>query len=188
MSTIVDDLTTGIAARLRQERMARGWSLDELAERAAVSKAMISKIERAESSPTAALLGRLSGAFGITLSAFLAEAEAPRRGAVRAADQPVWRDPATGYVRRQVAASPNIPIEMTEVELPPGAAVSFPAASYTFIAQIMWVLAGRLTFVEGTVAHDLGPCDCLELGPPTDCTFRNDGAEPCRYLVVVMRR
>lgn len=168
--------------------MARGWSLDELAERAAVSKAMISKIERAESSPTAALLGRLSGAFGITLSAFLAEAETPRRGPVRAADQPVWRDPATGYVRRQVAASPNIPIEMTEVELPPGAAVSFPAASYAFIVQIMWVLAGRLTFVEGDVTHDLGPGDCLELGPPTDCAFRNDGAEPCRYLVVVMRR
>src|SRR5581483_9617489 len=94
-----------IAARVRGERTARRWSLDDLAERSQVSKAMISKIERAESSPTAALLGRLSGAYGITLSALLADTQEERRGPVRRADQPVWRDPATGYVRRQVSAS-----------------------------------------------------------------------------------
>ena len=61
----------------------------------------------------------------------------------------MWRDPATGYLRRQVSASANIPIELTEVDLPAGAAVSFPASSYAFISQVIWVLAGRLTFVEG---------------------------------------
>src|SRR5690242_8416024 len=131
MSTLLDDITLKIASRIRGERTARRWSLDELSERSQVSKAMISKIERAEASPTAALLGRLSGAYGITLSAFFADTEASR-GPVRAADQPVWRDPATGYIRRQVAASPTIPVELTEVELPPGAKVSFPAASYSF--------------------------------------------------------
>src|SRR5436305_4637468 len=117
MSTIVDAVDSTIAARVRGERTARRWSLDDLAERAAVSKAMISKIERAEVSPTAALLGRLSAAFGLTLSALLAESEQPTRGPLRAADQPIWRDPATGYLRRQVAASPRIPLELTEVDL-----------------------------------------------------------------------
>src|SRR3954470_13094440 len=154
MSTIVEQLDTAIAARIRGERAARRWSLEDLADRSGVSRAMISKIERAEASPTAALLGRLSGAFGITLSAFFAD-DRPRRGATRRADQPVWRDPATGYVRRQVAASPAIPVEMTEVELPPGAAVSFPAASYSFVSQIIWVLDGRLSFFEGRITHDL---------------------------------
>ena len=100
MSTIVDHIDSTIAARVRGERAARRWSLDDLAERASVSKAMISKIERAEASPTAALLGRLSGAYGLTLSTLLADAEAQRHGPARRADQPVWRDPATGYVRR----------------------------------------------------------------------------------------
>src|ERR1043166_8799472 len=126
MSIVVDDVDTTIAARIRGERASRRWSLDDLAERAGVSKAMISKIERGETSPTAALLGRLSAAFGITLSAFFA-GTAPHRGPARRTEQPVWRDPATGYIRRQVAASPTIPVEMTEVELPSGAAVSFPA-------------------------------------------------------------
>src|SRR2546423_15051169 len=107
MSTIVDTIDSTIAARVRGERAARRWSLDELAERAAVSKGMISKIERAEVSPTAALLGRLSGAFGLTPSALLAEAEPPRRGPHRAAERPVWRAPATGYLRRHVSPSPQ---------------------------------------------------------------------------------
>ena len=107
LSTLIDDITLKIAARIRGERTARRWSLDDLAERSQVSKAMISKIERAEASPTAALLGRLSGAYGITLSALLAESEIRIRGPVRRADQAVWRDPATGYVRRQVSASAN---------------------------------------------------------------------------------
>jgi len=187
VSTLIDAITLKIAARIRGERTARRWSLDDLAERASVSKAMISKIERAEASPTAALLGRLSGAYGLTLSALLAEGE-PQRGPVRAANQPVWRDPATGYIRRQVSASANMPVELIEVDLPAGATVSFPAASYAFISQVIWVLGGRLTFVEGEMTHDLGPGDSLELGPPADCTFRNDGAAACRYLVVVLRR
>jgi transcriptional regulator with XRE-family HTH domain len=188
MSTLIDDITLKIAARIRGERTARRWSLDDLAERASVSKAMISKIERAEASPTAALLGRLSGAYGLTLSALLAESETPHRGPVRAAGQPVWRDPATGYVRRQVHASTTSPIELTEVDLPSGASVSFPAASYRQMSHVVWVLAGRLTFVEGDVTHDLGPGDSLEFGPPADCAYRNDGGAPCRYLVVLVRR
>src|ERR1041385_7499070 len=108
MSTIVDHaadaINLKIAARVRGERASRRWSLDELAERSQVSKAMISRIERGEVSPTAALLGRLSGAFGITLSALLADHE-QHRGPVSRAEQPVWRDPASGYVRRQVSAS-----------------------------------------------------------------------------------
>lgn len=188
MSTLIDDITLKIAARIRGERTARRWSLDDLAERSQVSKAMISKIERAEASPTASLLGRLSGAYGITLSALLAESEAPRRGPVRCADQPVWRDPATGYIRRQVSASANIPVELTEVDLPAGASVAFPASSYAFISQVIWVLAGRLTFVEEEDAHDIGPGDSFELGSPVDRTFRNDSDAPCRYLVVVLRR
>ena len=188
MSTLIDDITLKIAARIRGERTARRWSLDDLSERASVSKAMISKIERAEASPTAALLGRLSSAYGITLSALLAEDALSRRGPVRAATQAIWRDPATGYIRRQIAASTTSPIELTQVDLPAGASVSFPAASYHRMSHVIWVLSGRLTFVEGDVTHDLAPGDSLEFGPPADCTYRNDCDTACRYLVVLVRR
>ena len=188
MSTIVNDPTQPLADRIAIEREARGWSLAELADRSGVSKAMISKIERGEASPTATLLGRLSGAFGLTLSALLARAEHGGSRLVRAAEQPQWRDPASGYLRRQVSPRSDLPLELIRVELPVGATVSFPASLYTFIRQMMWVLKGKLTFIEGETVHDMESGDCLLLGPPTDCTFKTRGREPCIYLVVVMRR
>ncbi len=188
MSTTVNDPTTSLAQRIGIEREARGWSQGELADRSGVSKAMISKIERGEASPTAALLGRLSGAFGLTLSTLLARAEDSAGRLMRAADQPQWRDPATGYIRRQVSPRSDVPIELVKVELPAGASVSMPASSYTFIRQLMWVLKGKLTFIEGDTVHEMETGDCLLLGPPADCTFKTRGREPCTYLVVVMRQ
>jgi transcriptional regulator with XRE-family HTH domain len=61
------------------------------------ARAMIGKIERGEVQPTAALLGRLSAALGMTLSELVARAEGDDRRLVRAADQPTWTDPGTGY-------------------------------------------------------------------------------------------
>jgi transcriptional regulator with XRE-family HTH domain len=188
VSNIVDDPTPRIAARIREEREAHDWSLADLAERSGVSRAMISKIERSEASPTAALLGRLSGAFGLTLSSLLARAELRSGRVLRAADQPQWRDPETGYVRRHVSPVSEMPVEMIQVELPAGAAVTFPASAYVFLRHLIWVLKGRLTFIEGDITHDLGPGDCIALGSPAECTYESPGPKPCSYLVIVMRQ
>jgi len=190
MSTIVNkqaDPTEPLAARIALEREARGWSLADLAERSGVSKAMISKIERGEASPTATLLGRLSGAFGLTLSTLLARAEHASGRLLRAADQPRWQDPETGYVRRQVSPQSDLPLDLVRVELPAGARASFPASSYTFNRHWIWVLKGKLNFHEGDTVHQMEPGDCLLLGAPTECTYETRGREACTYLVVVMR-
>ncbi|HEY8015460.1 MAG TPA: helix-turn-helix transcriptional regulator, partial [Dongiaceae bacterium] len=125
-----------LALRIRAERESRGWSLEELAGRSAVSRAMISRVERGESSPTAALLGRLSGAFGLSLSRLLARAESVEGGRLaRAADQSLWRDPATGFLRRALTPTGESgipPLELVESALPPGAEIAYPAAAYAF--------------------------------------------------------
>jgi transcriptional regulator with XRE-family HTH domain len=189
MSTISsDDPTPRIAERVHEERRQRDWSLDDLAKRARVSKAMLSKLERGESSPTAALLGRICGAFGITMSSLLISADEQSGRLTRRAEQPIWRDPQSQYVRRHVSPRSDLPIELVEVELPPKAQVTFPASAYARIRQVVWVLEGRLEFVEGAVIHRLEIGDCLELGTPTSCVFRNPGRSVCRYLVVVVAR
>ena len=101
MSTILDELTDKVAARVRIEREARNWSLADVAAHSGVSRAMISKIERGESSPTTTVLGRLCGAFGLTLSTFLTRAEGHAGRLIRAAEQPSWADPATPAPRGQ---------------------------------------------------------------------------------------
>lgn len=182
MSNIADN---GIGERIRRERLARNWSLADLAGKSNVSKAMISKIERGETSPTAALLGRISGAFELTLSVLLARAEERAGRLQRAGNQPTWRDPETGYVRTQVSPVSGVPLELVRVELPPGASVTYPAASYVFIQQAIWMLSGHLIFLEGDTIHNMETGDCLVLGPPQRCTFRNGSNDPCSYLVVI---
>ena len=193
--------------RLRGARRARGWPIERLAAASGVSRAMISKIERGESSPTAVLLGKLSAALELSVSELLAPAAtgspaagpadggpgtgpaglAARGGVVRrAADTPQWRDPDTGYLRRQVS-TPRFPAAVTEVTLPPGARVPYPAGAYAFIAQLVWVLSGRLTLTDGPAVHALAEGDTFELGEPRQREFRNDGAADCRYLVIVTR-
>src|SRR5580692_5698392 len=102
MTTLVDESSTRIAHRVRLERDMRGWSLAELAERSGVSKATISKIEREEVSPTAVILVRLAAAFDLTFAGLLLRAEGMGQRLSRAPEQPLWRDPETGYLRRQV--------------------------------------------------------------------------------------
>jgi transcriptional regulator with XRE-family HTH domain len=198
MSTMMDEaapLDALIARRIRREREARGWSIAELAAASGVSRAMISKVERAEASPTAALLGRLSGAFHLTVSTLLARAEADADGAprriARAAAQPVWTDPATGYRRRAVSPPGSEP-ELVEVELPPGARVAYTAASVAFLrGQVVRVLAGRLVIEEGATETALGAGDSLafDLVAPKGHAFRNpSGSRACRYLVALTRR
>ena len=181
------DIDASIGARIRIERQARDWSLAELARRAGVSRAMIHKVEHGHSSPTANLLGKLSGAFGLSISALLARAEQGQGRLLRRQDQPVWTDPATGYLRQQVSARTDLPLDLVQITLPPGQQVPMPAAAYAFVRHLIWVLEGALTFIEGQTRHDLAQGDCLELGPPVDCIFRNDGPAPCRYAVVLLR-
>jgi len=186
MDIIVDDTAALLAQRIRLERDLRNWSLADLAERSGVSKAMISKIEREEVSPTAAILGRLAAAFEMTLAALLLKAEGiPRLS--RAAVQKTWRDPATGYVRKQVFSRPDHPLELVEVELPPGQKVSFPAWSYAHIRQIVWVRKGQLVITEGDTRNELHPGDCLGFGPPSAVSFINESRNPCSYVVAVAR-
>lgn len=170
------------------ERGARGWAVAELAERSGVSRAMISKIERGEVKPTASLLARLSAAFGLPLSLLLARVEGAPSRLMRAASQSWWTDPETRYRRRAISPPGDRQLQLTEVALPPRARVTFPAAAYTFIHQQIWVLDGRLTFREGSDAHELAAGDCLTLGPPAECTFENLTRRTCRYIVAVARR
>jgi transcriptional regulator with XRE-family HTH domain len=188
MSIVVDEAGGQIARRVRLERETRGWSLAELAEQSGVSKATISKIEREEVSPTAVILVRLAGAFDLTLAGLLLRAEGGGERLSRAKDQATWRDPATGYVRRQVFSRPDHPLEVVQVELPAGRSVTFPASSYALIRQAVWVTAGSLVIQEGTERHELGVGDCLGFGAPAQVTLANEGAGPCAYVVVISRR
>jgi len=119
----------------------------------------------------------------------LIEAEGGGSRIARAADSPTWTDPATGYRRRVLSpATTTGHLELIEGELPPGAAISYPQSAYRFLEHQILVLSGELTFVEGGERHHLKTRDCLVLGAPTDCEYRNEGRASCSYLIALARR
>jgi transcriptional regulator with XRE-family HTH domain len=187
MSNMLDGLDSRLGIRIRLEREARGWSLTELAQKSGVSRAMIHKIERGGSSPTAMLLARLSGAFEMSMSALMARAEMQEGRLLREREQPNWIDPQTGYVRRHVSPKSDLPMEVVRVDLPSRQEVSFPAASYRHRRHLVWVLQGLLVFLEGATRYEMNEGDCLELGPPNDCVFKNESDRLCTYAVIVLR-
>ncbi len=132
-------------------------------------------------------MGRLSAAHGLTLSQLFARAEQGGQMA-RVADQPVWRDPGTGFLRRSLSPPGAAPLELVWGELPHGARIAYTAASYRFIAeQQLMVVDGALTIHQGNAVFDLHAGDCLRWGPPQDVTFENGGTAMCRYIVAVLR-
>ena len=184
----MDDTSSRLAQRIRLEREARGWSLAELAEQSGVGKSTISKVERQEASPTATVLVRIAAAFELSLATLLLRAEGGQAGRLsRREDQPEWRDPDTGYVRRQIFLHPEHPVEAVEVCMPPGQQVRLPASSYAHIRQVLWVMQGELHLTEGQSTHCLHAGDALGFGAPADVVFANHGDCECRYLVMLAR-
>ena len=178
-----------IAERVRTVRRAQGLTLDELAGRSNVSRAMISRIERAEASPTAALLARLCEALGMTLSTFFADVTEVSSPLRRRDEQRLWRDPHTGYQRRSVSP-PGMPsrVDIVAVEFPAGARVSFPPRPESrSMTQHVWLLEGELQMtIAGTVHHlQAGDCLFMDLGDAFD--FYNPGKGMAKYAVILDR-
>jgi len=178
-----------IAQRVRDLRAAQGFTLDQLAARSGVSRSMISLVERGESSPTAALLDKLAAGLGVTLNSLF---EAPHAGGpvsplARRAAQPEWQDPDSGYVRR--ALSPpgfDSPLQLVEVQFPPGAHVSYEAgAQRSGVHQQVWVIAGAITVTVGGQRHKLAEGDCLAFALDQPVSFRNPTRRSAHYLVAL---
>ena len=188
-------LNDRIAQRVRDLRAARGLSLDALATLCGVSRSMISLIERAESSPTAVVLERLATGLNVTLASLFDAPQATSEPMMRLADQAVWRDPHSGYVRRNVSpifassmAGANVisPIQIVEVSFPAKARVAYETATREpQVHQQIWVLEGAIDVTVGDDPYRLKFGDCLALVLDRPITFHNPTRKVARYAVVI---
>jgi transcriptional regulator with XRE-family HTH domain len=184
----VDPVDTRLGARLAELRAQRGWSLGELADRSGVSRSTLSRAERAEISPTASLLNRLCAVYGRTMSQLLSEVEAEPAPVLRAADQPVWHDQASGFVRRSVSPPhPALRGELVEARLSPGADIAYDRPPVTGLEQHIWILEGALDVTAQDTDHHLGTGDCLRMRVWGPTGFRCAAPEGVRYLLAVVR-
>jgi transcriptional regulator with XRE-family HTH domain len=194
LSIMVDspsDLNQHIARRVRGLRTTARLSLEALARTSGVSRSMISLIERGESSPTAVVLERLAAGLGVPLASLF---DTPADGRPRARspvarrdDQPRWRDPGSGYLRRNVSppAVPH-PMRIVEVLFPPGGRVAFDTAGRgPPVFQQVWVLEGAIDVTVGDERHRLRAGDCLAMQLDRPTMFHNPTRKRTRYAVVL---
>ena len=191
MSIMQDDapeLNQRIARRVRELRTARSLTLDALATSSGVSRSMISLIERGESSPTAVVLERIGTGLGVPLASLFDEPAAASQPVSRRAEQSQWRDPASGYVRRNVSpAGFASPIQISEIEFPPGTRVAFETGPRDVrVHQQVWVLDGTIEVTVGEERHALGTGDCLAMVLDRPTAFQNPTRKPARYAVVIV--
>ena len=177
-----------IAARVRQIRADRGLSLEALAEASNVSRSMISLVERGESSPTAVVLEKLATGLGVPLASLFEAPAASSAPVSRRADQVEWRDPGSGYRRRNVSPDgfPS-PIQIVEVMFPPGARVAYETGPRPGVThQQVWVLQGAIEVTLGRERFDLATGDCLAMILDRPIAYHNPTPKPARYAVVIV--
>jgi transcriptional regulator with XRE-family HTH domain len=182
------DINTQIAARVRQLRADRHMSLEALATRSKVSRSMISLIERAETSPTAVVLEKLAAGLDVTLASLFEFPGHLKQPVARLTEQPSWRDPASGYLRRNVSPAGD-PVQIVEIVFPAGAHVNYETSRrQPVIHHQVWVLDGDIEVTVGTVVHELAKGDCLAFILDQPTAYRNRTSASARYAVVIVNQ
>jgi transcriptional regulator with XRE-family HTH domain len=192
LSTMVEtptanDINQRIAQRVAALRASNGLSLDALAAHSGVSRSTISLIERGETSATAVVLEKLAAGLGVALAALFETERAAPGPLMRRREQPEWRDPGSGYLRRNVSP-PDVasPMRIVEVEFPAGQRVVLEGASPdTVIEQQVWLLDGTMALSHGGQTHRLAAGDCLAMRLDGPVEFHNPARKAARYVVVI---
>ncbi|MFC0541386.1 helix-turn-helix domain-containing protein [Kutzneria chonburiensis] len=181
------DLDARLADRLAELRQQRGWSLDELSGHSGLSRSTLSRLERAEISPTTTVLSQLCAAYGRTASQLLAEVEDEPPQVLTPDQQPVWRDDDAGFIRRSVSPpQPGLRGELVECTLQPGADIVYAVTPVPGLEQHIWVLDGALELTIDGRTHVLDAGDCLRFRLWGPSRFRCPTGDPVRYALVVV--
>ena len=184
------DINDRIARHLRALRDERGYSLDALAERSGVSRSNISLIERGQSSPTATVLDKLSAGLGVTVASLFEDAAARAADpspVARVVDQPVWADPGSGYLRRNVSPPMRSPLQLVDVVFPAGQRVAYETgARETEVHQQVWMIDGVMEVSVGEAHWRLAAGDCLAMRLDRPIVYRNPTQREARYLVALV--
>jgi transcriptional regulator with XRE-family HTH domain len=187
LATGAPDINSRIASRVRALRADLGMTLDALAAKCDVSRSMISLVERGESSPTAVVLEKIATGLRVPLATLFEDSGASVDPVSRREDRTPWRDPQSGYVRRNISpANFPSPIQIVEIVLPAGAQVAYETGVRDVsIDQQIWVQEGSVEVTLGRVTHRLRQDDCLAMRLDAPTAFCNRTRKPARYLVII---
>lgn len=183
-----ETVTAAVGRNVRSERSRRKWTLDDLAGRSGVSKGMLIQVEQARSNPSIATICRLASALGVTVASLVEAPELPSTRVVRADEGVVlWTGKAGSVSRLLLGTGTRDPVELWDVRLAPGEGYNgtpHPAGTQ----ELGMVVEGELTLDVDGMDYQVGAGDAVAFVADRPHGYRNLGAEPLRFTMVVAQR
>lgn len=175
-----------IGTTVRATREMQQLSLNELAKRAGVSKSVVSRIEQGLTSPTAVMLAKLAEGMTVSLSSLLRGEFGPPVHIQTLAEQPIFKDPKTGLVRRTLSpVSPDATVEIVHNTLPAKKSTgAFPAHSVGTQEHIV-VLAGKIEVTVGRRTLVLNAGDAAQFVADIEHSIRNAGTKKAEWILTI---
>lgn len=178
-------LAVAIGARVKRERQARGWTLDQLAAAAGVSRRMLINVEHGTVNPSVGTLLRISDALGVGLPA-LVEPPQPKPVKVTRAGHgaTLWSSAAGGRGVLVAGTEPPDVVELWDWTLAPGDQ-HVSEAHLSGTRELAQVLASTIvvTVADQSVTLDAG--DAIAFPGDVAHAYTNPGPQSARFSLVV---
>jgi transcriptional regulator with XRE-family HTH domain len=175
-----------IGERVRSLRREAGMTLDGLAERAGVSRAMLSKMERGEKNPTLMIAARVADGLGVTLSQLIDTKRGGKATLIARDERRVSRDPRTGFERGEISAlTDGRGVGIAYNSLPEGTGSGDFPSYRSGVEQYVIVERGRLQVTVGVEEYALETGDALHFEADASHRFDNAGEGECGYYSVI---
>ena len=185
-----DAIVAEVGSRVKRMRTQAGLTLEEFAAQSGVSRAMLSKVERGEKSPTLAIIVRIAKGLNVSMSTLMgAEPDPAQVAVIRKSNRLAFKDPETGFERHNLSPTHldndlefllhRIPAGESSGELPP---YKVPTEKYLVVGE------GQLTVQTGETRYVLETGDSFYFDVRDSYSFTNAGKTPCSYYLVIRRR
>jgi transcriptional regulator with XRE-family HTH domain len=174
---------------VRELRRERGLTLEALAERSGVSRAMISKVERGEKNPTLVVVAKVAEGLDVDLSRLVGIGGRREVVVVPRDRRMVMRDPKTGFERQLLSPSfGGWAVEFILNVVPEGSTSGEFAPHRRGVEEYVAVEKGRLRAVLGGEEHIVEAGDALYFEADMSHRFDNAGDGECSYYLVIVSK
>lgn len=175
-----------MAQRLKDLRQDNNMSLVQLSARCGISRASLSRLENAEVSPTAIMLGKLCATYNITMSRLMSLVEADFAALIPSASQEVWVDPESGLKRTIISPpSATLSAEMLKCSLPKNQTITYENTPKSGLEHHIYMLEGQLELTVAAKIHTLKKGDCLRYQLHGKSQFKTKGTA-AKYILTLI--
>jgi transcriptional regulator with XRE-family HTH domain len=174
-----------VAANLRRLRRERGWSLEELASRAGVSRAMLSQVETGKTTPSIAVLWKIASGFGVPFAELLREESSPDVVVVRAGQTTALTSADKRFRSLPMVPSGRLPgVELYRITVDAHGESRSPAHP-PGTTEVLVVERGRLRLTVGGEEHTLDAGDAACFAADTQHAYAAAGEAACVFFNLV---